>query len=170
MTPAISMYDASVPVFKQLLSALHAILGKAETHIKEHAISAERLLQASLAPDMFHLIRQVQIAADFAKGVSARLAGEDVPAYEDNESTFAELKTRIEKTLAFISSIPPEQIIGSESKEIITRPGTAKERIFNGQTYLLHYGIPQFFFHVTTAYDILRNQGVAVGKKDFMGV
>ena len=170
MKNTISMYDASVPVFKQSLSALNAILDKAQAHTKEHSIAPDKLLQASLYPDMYNFIRQVQIGTDFAKGVTARLAGEDVPAFEDDETTFPELKARIEKTLHFIASIKPELIDGSEDKEIITRPGTPKEKKFNGQSYLLHYGIPQFFFHVTTAYDILRSQGVAVGKRDYMGI
>lgn len=166
MNQSISMYSASVPIFKQLLSALSAILDKAQAHAEQ----PDRLLQASLYPDMFNFIRQVQIAADFAKGISARLAGLEVPSYEDNESTFAELKARIEKTLQFIGSIKPEQMQGSEEKEIILRPGTPKERVLDGHSYLLSYGLPQFFFHVTTAYDILRNQGVNIGKKDFMGM
>lgn len=170
MNQTISMYSASVPVFKQLLSALSAILDKAQAHTVEHGMSPDHLLQASLYPDMFNFIRQIQIAADFAKSVSARLAGVEVPSYEDNESTFAELKTRIDKTLQFITSIKPEHMRGSEEKEIILRPGTPKERILNGHNYLLGYGLPQFFFHVTTAYDILRNQGVVIGKKDFMGM
>ena len=169
MNQPISMYNASAPVFKQLLTALQVILDKAESHLANHPVNATALLQASLFPDMFNFTRQVQIATDFAKGVVARLAGVEVPAYEDNETSFSELKTRIEKTLLFIASIKPEQINGSESKEIVTRPGTPKEKRFNGQDYLLHYGIPQFFFHVTTAYDILRNQGVEIGKRDYMG-
>jgi uncharacterized protein len=162
----ISMYNASVPVFKQMLSALSAILAKAE---KSSGGKTESLLHARLFPDMFDFTRQVQIAADFAKGVTARLAGLDVPAYEDNETTFDELQARIAKTLQFISSIPPEKINGSESREIITRPGTPKEKNFNGESYLLHYGLPQFFFHITTAYAILRNNGIEIGKRDYMG-
>ncbi|MDR3442055.1 MAG: DUF1993 domain-containing protein [Legionella sp.] len=169
MNSSISMYNASVPVFKQLLTALNAILDKAQTHCINNAIAPDSLLKASLYPDMFDFTRQVQIAADFAKGVSARLAGIEVPAYEDTETSFNELQARIEKTLLFISSITPEDINGSEDKEIVTRPGTPKEKRFNGQSYLLSYGLPQFFFHVTTAYDILRNQGVEVGKRDYMG-
>lgn len=169
MKQNISMHQASVPVFKQLLNALSAILDKAQAHATHQNIASESLLQASLFPDMFPLTRQVQIAADFAKGVSARLAGIEVPTYEDNETSFAELKERIQKTLSFISSIKPEAIDGSEDKEIILRPGTPKEKKLNGQTYLLSYGLPQFFFHVTTAYDILRNQGVEIGKKDYIG-
>lgn len=169
MKQAISMYNASVPVFKQLLTALKAILDKAQTHIVSQGVDADSLLQASLYPDMFNFTRQVQIAADFAKSVTARLAGVDIPVYEDNETCFEALQARIEKTLLFISSIKPEEINGSEEREIITRPGTPKEKKFNGQSYLLHYGLPQFFFHVTTAYDILRNQGIEIGKKDYMG-
>lgn len=164
----ISMYSASIPVFKQLLSALNAILIKAE-QTNHPQMSPDDLLQASLFPDMFDFKRQVQIATDFAKGVSARLAGRDVPTYEDNETTFSELQTRITKTLEFISSITPDEINDSENKEIVTRPGTPKEKKFKGETYLLHYGLPQFFFHITTAYGILRNNGIEIGKRDYMG-
>lgn len=165
----ISMYSASVPVFTQLLTALNAILAKTEAHVNENNIDPDTLLQASLFPDMFNFTRQVQIAADFAKGVSARLAGEEVPVYEDNETTLKALQVRITKTLSFITSLPAEKIKGSEEREIITRAGTPKEKRFNGQDYLLHYGLPQFFFHVTTAYDILRHKGIEIGKRDYMG-
>ena len=164
----ISMYNASVPVFKQLLSALNDILSKAASAVNNE-MSAETLLHARLFPDMFDFTRQVQIATDFAKGVTARLAGQEVPVYEDNETTFEELQTRIAKTLQFISSIPADKIDGSETREIITRPGTPKEKKFNGQSYLLNYGLPQFFFHITTAYAILRNNGIEIGKRDYMG-
>ena len=164
----ISMYSASVPVFKQLLSALSDILVKAAS-AANNDMSPETLLHARLFPDMFDFTRQVQIAADFAKGVTARLAGQEVPVYEDNETTFAELQARIAKTLQFISSIPADKINGSEAREIITRPGTPKEKKFNGQSYLLNYGLPQFFFHITTAYAILRNNGIEIGKRDYMG-
>lgn len=169
MNQSISMYHASVPVFTQLLTALNAILDKAQTHAVSTGVTADTLLEASLAPDMFNFTRQVQIATDFAKSVTARLAGVDVPAFEDNETSMEQLQERITKTLRFISSIKPEQINGSETTEIITRPGTPKEKKFTGLTYLLSYGLPQFFFHVTTAYDILRNQGIEIGKKDYMG-
>lgn len=169
MQQTISMYHASVPIFTQLLTALKGILDKTQTHIVNQNIEADTLLQASLYPDMFNFTRQVQIATDFAKGVSARLAGIEVPSYEDNETSFNELHARIEKTLHFIAHIQPQAFDGSEEKEIITRPGTPKEKRFNGLSYLLNYGLPQFFFHVTTAYDILRNQGVEIGKRDYMG-
>ena len=166
----ITMYNASVPIFKQILTALGAILAKAEQQAKNNYTAPDVLLHGRLYPDMFDLTRQVQIATDFAKGVAARLAGVDVPVYEDNESSFSALQARIDKTLVFISSIAPEKIDGSESREIITRPGTPKEKRFTGQNYLLHYGIPQFFFHVTTAYAILRSNGIEIGKMDYMGV
>lgn len=165
----ITMYSASVPVFKQLLQSLHALLCKAEAHALSAKLDPSTLLQARLFPDMYPLTRQIQIATDFAKGVTARLADREVPAFEDSEQSFEELKARITKTVAFIESVPPSAIEGSEAREIITRPGTPKEKHFTGENYLLHYGIPQFFFHVTTAYAILRSQGVAIGKLDFMG-
>jgi len=165
----ISMYSASIPVFKQMLSSLHEVLVKAETHISAKNIDPNALLQARLFPDMFQLLRQVQIAADFARGVSARLAGAAVPAYDDSEKTFADLKVLIGKTLAFLDSLDATQYDGSETREIVLRPGTPKEKKLSGQAYLLHYGLPQFFFHVTTAYAILRHNGVEIGKKDFMG-
>jgi hypothetical protein len=118
---------------------------------------------------MFPLNRQVQIATDFARSVSARLAGVEVPAYDDNEQTFAELQARIGKTLSFIESLTPTQFEGSETREIVLRPGTPKEKKIVGHTYLFNYGVPQFLFHVTTAYAILRHNGLEVGKGDFMG-
>lgn len=165
----ISMYSASVPVFKQMLNSLDAILAKAEAHASEKKIDPNALLQARLFPDMFPLTRQVQIAADFAKGVTARLAGVDVPAYEDNEQSFEQLRARIAKTLAFIDTIPADKIDGSEAREIVLMPGTPRERKFAGQSYLVNYGLPQFFFHHTTAYALLRHNGVELGKRDYMG-
>lgn len=164
----ISMHAASVPVFRQLLSSLSTILDKAETHCAEKKIDPNALLHARLFPDMFALLRQVLIAADFAKGACARLAGIEVPKYEDNEQTFADLKARIAKTIAFIESLDPAMINGSEAREITTSAGP-NSKTFNGQTYLLHYALPQFFFHSTTAYAILRHNGIEVGKRDFIG-
>ncbi len=165
----ISLYAASIPVFKQMLNALSDVLNKAEAHATAKNIEPNALLQARLFPDMFQLVRQVQIAVDFAKGVSARLAEIEVPKYEDSEVTFADLQALIAKVLAFVDTIKPEQIDGKEGIEIITRPGTPKEKRFSGQSYLLTYGLPQFFFHVTTAYALLRHNGVEVGKRDYMG-
>ena len=165
----LSIYSASVPVFQQMLRALDAVLAKAEAQAEEKKFDEAAFLQARLYPDMFPLLRQVQIAADFAKSVSARLAGEEPPSYEDNETSFVELHARIARTQAYIAGLDPARFDGAETREVVLRPGTPKERRFNGHTYLLHYGLPQFFFHVTTAYALLRHNGVPVGKMDYMG-
>ncbi|MBC3807347.1 DUF1993 domain-containing protein [Undibacterium seohonense] len=164
-----TMYSTSVPVFQQMLGSLQVILQKAQAHAAEKKIDDQVFLQARLAPDMFNLIRQVQIAADFAKGVSARLANVDLPDFQDTENSFDELQARLSKTLDFISSLTAAQFEGSEVREVILRPGTPKEKKLVGTSYLLGYGLPQFFFHVTTAYDILRHHGVELGKRDYMG-
>lgn len=166
---SISLYAASVPVFKQMLDALGDVLKKAEAHAVAKNIEPAVFLQSRLYPDMFPLVRQVQIAADFAKGVSARLAGVEVPSFPDTEATFADLYALLDKVRAFIGGLEAAQIDGQEAREIITRQGTPKEKRFNGQSYLLSYGLPQFFFHVTTAYAILRHNGVEIGKRDYMG-
>lgn len=165
---SISMHAASVPVFRQILTSLDEILTKAEVHATERKIDPAALLQARLYPDMFALSRQVQIAADFAKGACARLAGVEVPKYEDTEQSFADLRARIAKTIRFIESLPQTQIDGSETREINTSAGP-NNKTFAGQAYLTHYALPQFMFHATTAYAILRHNGVEVGKRDFMG-
>lgn len=166
---ALPVYDASVQVFRQMLGSLSEILKKAEAHATDKKIEPQALLQARLFPDMFPLTQQIQIAADFAKGVTARLAGVEVPSYEDTEQSFAELQARISKTLVFIGGFTENQFSGSEQREIVLRPGTPREQRMNGQAYLLHYGMPQFFFHVTTAYAILRHNGIEIGKRDYMG-
>jgi len=163
-----SMYSASAPVFKQILTSLSAIIDKAEAHATAKKIEPAALLQARLYPDMFPFIRQVQIACDFAKGAAARLGGVDVPKYEDTETSFADLQARIAKTLAFIESVPQDGIEASAGRDITTGSGE-KMKQWKGQTYLVHYTLPHFFFHATTAYDILRHNGVEVGKKDFVG-
>ena len=165
----ISLYAASVPVFKQMLSSTGLVLAKADAHATAKTIDANALLQARLFPDMFPLTKQVQIACEFARGVVARLAGVDVPVYDGNEQTFADLQALIARTVAFLDGFTAAQIDGQESREIVLRPGTPKEKKFNGQAYLLNYALPQFFFHVTTTYAILRHNGVEVGKRDFMG-
>lgn len=166
---SLSMHAASVPVFKQMLTSLADVLAKAEAHAADRKIDPNALLQARLFPDMFPLARQVQIACDFARSVSARLAGADVRAYEEAGEGFAELQARIANTLAFIDGLPAAAFEGSDARDIVLRPGTPKERTISGQGYLLHYGLPQFFFHVTTTYSLLRHNGVEIGKKDFMG-
>lgn len=164
----VSMYAASVPVFKQMLGSLSAILTKAETHALSKKIDPAALTEARLFPDMFPLRRQIMIAADFAKSASARLAGVEVPKYEDTEQSFTELQARIAKTLAFLDTLSTVQIDGSEERDIsFTIVGQSRE--FKGQAYLLHYALPNFYFHVTTAYAILRHNGIELGKKDFVG-
>ena len=166
---SLSMHAASVPVFQQMLAALGGVLAKSEAHAAERKIEPAALLQSRLFPDMFPLARQVQVACDFATSVSARLAGAEIPAYEGGDQTFADLQQRIAATLAFVSGLDAAQFENSGGREVVLRPGTPKERRIGGQAYLMAYGLPQFFFHVTTAYDLLRHNGVELGKKDFMG-
>lgn len=166
----ISLHAASVPVFKQMLNSVSDLLNKAEQHAAAKNIDQNVYLQARLYPDMFPLIRQVQIAGDFARGVSARLAGLEVPKVDDTlATTFADVRAMLAETVTFIDGIAAEKINGQEARDIVLRPGTPKERQFKGQDYLLHFGLPQFFFHVTTTYAILRHNGIEVGKRDFMG-
>ena len=164
-----SLYAASVPVFRQLLGSLAAVLEKAEAHAQERRIEPDALLQARLYPDMFPLARQVQIATDFAKGASARLAGVEPPRYEDGEHTFAELQQRISKTLGFIDSLKAADVEAGATLPITNGSGERARQFDDGARYLTHFALPQFFFHVTTAYAILRHNGVPIGKKDFIG-
>ena len=163
------MHTTSVPVFKQMLGGLSNVLVKADAHAAAKKIDPVVFLQARLSPDMFSLLQQVQVACDFAVTVSARLAGVEVPTIGGTESSFADLQARIAKVVAFIEGLPPSQFEGSEARQIVLRPGTPKEKHLLGQVYLSNSGLPQFFFHVTTAYAILRHNGVEVGKKDYMG-
>jgi uncharacterized protein len=164
-----AMYSHSVPVLKQMLTALQAILVAADAHAAAKTIEPDALLQARLYPDMFPLLKQVQIAADFSRGIAARLAGVAVPVVEGDQKTFADLDALLTQTLAFLDSVSPSQFEGKESAEIVLRPGTPKEKKLSGQVYLANYGLPQFFFHVTTAYAILRHNGLPIGKRDYMG-
>ena len=163
------MYSHSVPVLKQMLTALKSILAQASEYATAKSIEPDALLQARLAPDMFPLLKQVQIAADFSRGIAARLAGVDVPVFAGEEKSFADLDALLAQTLAFLESVNAAQFEGKEGVEIVLRPGAPKEKKLSGQTYLANYGLPQFFFHVTTAYDILRHNGVDLGKRDYMG-
>lgn len=165
---SLSMYSASIPVLARMLGNLQAILRKAEVYAGERKIEPGVLLNARLAPDMLPLVSQVQIATDNAKGCAARLAGLEVPSYADTESSFAELQARIDKTLAFMSGIEAAQVDGSEGRPI-TLKFPNMELHFNGQDYLLGFVLPNFFFHVTTAYAILRHNGLDIGKMDYLG-
>jgi hypothetical protein len=162
------MYQASVPAFVQMLNNLSAILDKAEAYAKNRKIDPEVLLNYRLAPDMLPFSRQVQIAADLAKGGVARLAAVEVPRHDDTEKTFADLKARLAKMVTFVQSIQPNDIDGSEDREITLTLGEHKMN-FKGQPYLVHFVMPNFYFHCTTAYDILRHCGVELGKRDFIG-
>lgn len=166
---AFSIYAASVPVFRQYLDSLDAILHKAEQHAVDGKFDPDVLLQSRLYPDMFPFVRQVQLAASFARDITARLGGTDIPKYDNTEHSFADLHALIVRTLAFIDSVPQTAIEGHEDRKTATRVGTPQEKTYTGQSYLLTYGMPQFFFHVTTAYAILRHNGVVVGKRDFLG-
>ena len=164
----ISMFQASVPRLINALNNLSHILDKAQAHIDAKKIDASALIQFRLYPDMLNFTRQVQIASDTAKGVVARLAGVEIPAYEDNEQSIADLKARIAKTVAFIQGFKPEQIDGTEDKDIITKRGE-KETHYKGMQFLLGHAIPNVYFHTTTAYAILRHNGVEVAKRDYLG-
>lgn len=165
---AISMYGMSVPVFKHALGSLDKILDKAVAYADSRKIEHETLLKARLAPDMLHLIRQVQIATDHAKGCVARLAGVEPPKYEDNEASFADLKARIAKTVAYVDSFKPAQIDGSEDRDITLKLGPTTVQL-KGMEYLRDHAVANVYFHYVTAYGILRHNGLAVGKRDFMG-
>ena len=162
------MYQASAPVFLRGLKNLSAVLEKGAASAAERKIDPAVLLTARLAPDMFALTRQVQIASDHAKGATARLAGVEVPKFEDTEETFDELQQRLTRVSEFVRSFDAGKIDGSEDREIVLPIG-GRTMAFRGQTYLLQFALPNFYFHCTTAYAILRHNGVAVGKRDFIG-
>lgn len=164
----LSMYQASVPRFVNILGNLSAILDKAQAYVDAKKLDDTVLTGFRLYPDMLPMVKQVQIACDTAKGLAARLAGVDIPVYEDNEKTLAELKARIAKTVAFLQTLTPAQIDGTEDKDIVTRRGD-KETHYKGMQFLLGHAIPNFYFHVATTYAILRHNGVEIGKRDYLG-
>jgi uncharacterized protein len=164
----ISMYQASAPRFISMLKNLSVILDKAQAHADAKKIAHTVFTSDRLFPDMFALARQVQIASDSAKGAMARLAGMEIPKFEDTEQTFGELKARIAKTIAYVETFKPAQIDGTEGNDIVIKAG-GKEMKFKGLAFLLDFAYPNFFFHVTTTYNILRHRGVDIGKWDFLG-
>ncbi len=164
----LSIYDASVPVFTQMLTGLSRILDKAAAFAEARKIDPAVMLAIRLYPDMFPLSRQIQSSTDHAKGASARLAGVEVPKFPDAETTFPEMKARLEKTLAFIGGLDRKAFDGAEDRDIVLING-GRERVMKGQAYLLTSGLPNFYFHVTTAYAILRHIGLEIGKGDFLG-
>ena len=164
----LSMYQASVPRFVNMLTNLSAILDKAQAHVDAKKLDGTVLTSFRLFPDMLPMAKQVQIACDTAKGLVARLAGVEIPVYEDNEKTLAELKARIGKTIAFIQTFTPAQIDGTEDKDIVVKRGD-KETHYKGMQFLLGHATPNLYFHITTTYNILRHNGVEIGKRDYLG-
>ena len=164
----LAMYEVTIPALKRTLINLANILKKGEEYADAKKIEHTILLNARLFPDMYPLTRQVQIATDMSKGAAARLAGIEIPKYEDDETTFAELQARIAKTISFIDTIKPEQLLDSESREVSIAVRKVELK-FSGQDYLLKWVNPNVYFHVTTAYNILRHNGVELGKLDFLG-
>ena len=165
---SISMYQASVPRFVNILGNLSAILDKAQAHVDAKKLDHSSLTGFRLFPDMLPMTKQVQIACDTAKGLVARLAGVEIPVFEDNESSLADLKARIAKTIAFIQTIKPEQLDGTEDKDIVIKRGE-KETHYKGMQFLLGHAVPNVYFHVTTTYNVLRHNGVEIGKRDYLG-
>jgi hypothetical protein len=164
----ISMYQATVPVITRSLGNLAAILEKAAAHAEAKKIDPAVLVQSRLYPDMFPLSKQVQIASDISKGGAARLAQVEAPAFEDKEATIPELIERVRKTIAFVETLRPQQIDGAEERTVTWQTRTASKSM-QGMPYLLNHVLPNVFFHVATAYDILRHNGVELGKQDFLG-
>jgi hypothetical protein len=163
-----NLHDASVGVFTQFLTSLSAILTKAAAHAEAKKIDPSVFVNGRIAPDMFPLARQVQIATDHAKGASARLAGVEPPAFADTETTFPELQQRIAKTLEFIKSLKPAQFDGADARDV-TLKIAGQNMTWKGSIYLNHFALPNFYFHCTATYAILRHNGVEVGKRDFLG-
>lgn len=164
----LSIYEAAIPPLKRTLGNLAGILQKGEQYADAKKVEHHVLLNARLFVDMYPLTRQIQIATDMSKGAGARLAGIEIPRYEDSETSFAELQARIAKTIAFLDSISPEQLAGAETREV-TITVRKVDLKFSGQDYLLKWVLPNVYFHVTTAYNILRHSGVELGKRDFLG-
>jgi hypothetical protein len=164
----LSMYSASVPVFSRMLKNLLAVFEKAEAFAAEQNIDLQTLVETRLAPDMIPLSGQVQIATDGAKGVSSRLAQKPLPSWADDEVTFADLKARLQKGIDYLATFSPEEFIGADDRTVTIKIG-GNDTVLTGETYLLNRGLPNFYFHVTTAYDILRHKGVPIGKRDYLG-
>ena len=165
---AFSIYDACVPPMAHMLGSFVSVLTKAEAYAKEKGENVDSYLELKLAPDMLPLTKQVHIATDMAKGGAARLAGVEVPAYEDNETSVAQLKARLTKTIAFLKSVEAGKFAGAEDREIHLK-FPQREFHFSGKDYLNNWVLPNVYFHITTGYDILRQKGVPLGKQDFLG-
>lgn len=166
---SLSMHRSTVPVFVRMLGNLLTWLDKAEAHAAARKFDAANFLSQRLAPDMLPFTRQIQIASDNAKGCVARLAGLEVPKWEDTEASIAELRARVQKTIDYVQSVPAGQIDGSEGREIVLPMRSGEPRRFNGEDYLRFWVLPNFYFHLTTAYALLRHAGVELGKADYLG-
>jgi hypothetical protein len=166
---SITMHSASAPVFLRMFSNLLVWLDKAQAHAEARKFDANNFVGLRLAPDMLPFARQIQIASDTAKGCMARLAGTEVPKWEDNEATLADLRARVQKTLDYVKSFNATQIDGSEGRDISIPMRSGEPLKFNGEAYLKHYAMPNFYFHTTTAYALLRHAGVEIGKSDYLG-
>jgi uncharacterized protein len=164
-----SFYDATVPAYLQMLTSLSNILDKTEAHMSAKNIQPEALLTARLFPDMHPFIRQVQTVCEFATKGCARLTQSEVPAMSDGETTFAELKQRLAKTIDYVKTFKPAQFEGAETRDVTFPTGKDKTTTLTGQQFLSHFSLPNFYFHATTAFDILRHNGVEIGKRDFLG-
>ena len=165
---SLTMHSASMVPMRHGLLSLSGLLSKAQAHCEARKIDPQALLTARLFPDMFPLTRQVQIASDTAKGAAARLAGIEIPKFDDTETSFAELHARIDRTVAFIDGIPAAQFDGSDARQVVIKL-TSRSLEFTGAEYLTGWALPNFYFHVTTAYALLRHAGVEIGKSDFLG-
>ena len=165
---SISMHAASAPVFVRMLGNLLTWLDKAQAHAEARKFDTANYMGLRLAPDMLPLVRQVQIASDAVKGCMARLAGAEIPRWEDHEATLDDLRARVRRTIDYVNSFSPAQIDGSEQREIVVQLRSGELR-FTGEEFLKHFATPNFYFHVTTTYALLRHAGVEIGKKDFLG-
>lgn len=165
---SLSMYDASVPVFVRMLNNLASILIKGAAHAEARKVDPAVLLGSRLFPDMFSLTRQVQIATDSAKAGASRIAGLEAPAFADTETTFEQLIERVRNTVAYLESLTPDQFVGAHTR-MVTWQTRSSTNSMVGQAYLLNHATPNLYFHITTAYDILRHNGVELGKRDFLG-
>ncbi len=165
---SLSMYKATVPVFISMLTNLSAMLKKADHYAESKKIDPSVLMNARLAPDMLPIVRQIQIATDSAKGCAARLANMEIPSFPDTETTFAQLHERLHKTISFLKSVTASQVDGSEERSISLKIG-GQDLNFKGEEFALHFALPNFYFHVSMAYAILRHNGLDLGKKDYLG-
>lgn len=165
---SVSMYTVSAPIFIQFLTGLSGVLDKAQAHIDARKLDESFFMGMRLYPDMHNFTRQVRASCDHAVNACARIAGVELPTFENNETTIAQLKARIDKAIAFVRTMKPAQLDGMEDKEIVVKFASG-ERRFTGQTMLINFSLPNFYFHTTTAYAILRHCGVDIGKRDFMG-